>query len=84
MFSLLKKNQPKEGSHKLTLKISGMHCTSCAMNIDDALEEVDGILSSNTSYAKSTTIVESKGKKVDVKKILSVIEQEGYQAEVVE
>jgi hypothetical protein len=42
MFDFFKKKQP-QGS-QLHLTITGMHCTSCAMNIDGVLEETDGVL----------------------------------------
>ena len=41
---------------KLVLKIKGMHCTSCAMNIDGELEDTKGVKEANTSYAKQKTI----------------------------
>ena len=37
---------------KIKLQIQGMHCSSCAMNIDFDLEDLDGVKSAKTSYAK--------------------------------
>ncbi|MBI4991414.1 cation transporter, partial [Candidatus Gottesmanbacteria bacterium] len=37
---------------KLVFKISGMHCTNCALTIDMDLEETEGVKESNTSYAR--------------------------------
>lgn len=49
----------------LKFKISGMHCSSCAMNIDNNLEEIPGIISSQTNYAKGETeIIFAPGKSV--------------------
>lgn len=39
------------------LVIKGMHCASCAMNIDDELEELEGIVEAKTSYRKQRTEV---------------------------
>lgn len=39
----------------LKLKISGMHCGSCAMNIDNSLEDIPGVISAKTNYAKGET-----------------------------
>lgn len=39
----------------LKVKISGMHCSSCAMNIDNSLEEISGVISAKTNYAKGET-----------------------------
>src|SRR5205085_6844385 len=41
---------------EVTFKISGMHCTSCAMNIDGEIEELEGVLSSSTHYARAFKI----------------------------
>jgi Cu+-exporting ATPase len=65
---------------KIILKITGMHCTSCAMNIDGELEDTEGIKQSNTNYAKQQTEVEFDEKKIDEKKILKIISSVGYTA----
>ncbi len=39
---------------KVIFKIQGMHCTSCAMNIDGELEDTEGIKEAKTNYAKTT------------------------------
>lgn len=62
-------------------KISGMHCTSCAMDIDGELEDTEGIKSSNTNYAKAITEVEFDEKKLTHHKIISIIEKVGYTAQ---
>ena len=66
---------------KKKFKISGMHCTSCAMNIDGDLEDTDGIKQANTSYAKSQTEVEFDENKITDKKIINIIEKTGYKAD---
>ncbi|MBI4130824.1 heavy-metal-associated domain-containing protein, partial [Candidatus Roizmanbacteria bacterium] len=63
---------------KLTLKIDGMHCTSCAMDIDGELEDTDGVIESNTNYAKGVTEVKFESEKVDQQKIASIISTLGY------
>ena len=62
----------------LTLQIVGMHCTSCAMNIDFELEDLDGVESSNTNYAKALTIVTFDPKKVTVNKLTDTIRGLNY------
>ena len=69
---------------KLKFKITGMHCTSCAMNIDGELEDTDGIKQSNTNYAKSQTEVEFDEEKVDDKKIVEIINNAGYKAKPID
>jgi Cu+-exporting ATPase len=64
---------------KLKLKIEGMHCTSCAMNIDFDLEDL-GIKCAKTSYAKQETIVEFDEEKIKPQKIIEQIKKTGYKA----
>lgn len=49
-------NKPPKGE-KITLKLTGLHCASCSLNIDGELEEISGVISSNTSYATQETVV---------------------------
>lgn len=67
---------------KRKFKISGMHCSSCCLNIDGDLEDLlKGVKSSNTNYAKSETEVEFDEEKVSVEKIIKSIENTGYKAQ---
>ncbi|MDO8429317.1 MAG: heavy-metal-associated domain-containing protein [Candidatus Daviesbacteria bacterium] len=65
---------------KKKLKIEGMHCTSCAMTIDMDLEDLVGVESSDTSYAKEITEVKFEEEKVNMDDIVQVIEKSGYKA----
>lgn len=67
---------------KKKLKIEGMHCTSCAMNIDFDLEDLDGIKSAKTSYAKMETEVEFDENKVKPQKIVEQIKKTGYDSKL--
>ena len=80
MFNLFKANpKEKNGSHvNATFKISGMHCVSCSMNIDDELEGIAGIVSSTTSYAKGQTKIEFDPNKISIDKIHTAIQKLGY------
>ena len=64
---------------KLKLKIEGMHCTSCAMNIDFGLEDL-GVKSAKTSYAKQETEIEFDEEKIKPQKIIEQIKKTGYKA----
>lgn len=64
----------------LKFKIDGMHCVSCAMNIDGELEELDGVTESKTNYAKSETAVLASSED-SAGKILEAIKKLGYKAE---
>jgi Cu+-exporting ATPase len=78
MFQLFKKN-PK--GTKLSLKITGMHCTSCSMNIDFAIEDLPGVHEAKTQYAAQKTIVFYEPEKVSKKKIIETINTLGYTVE---
>lgn len=66
---------------KKKFKICDMHCTSCAMNIDFDLEDVDGVKKAVTSYAKSECEVEFEEEKLDHTRIIEIIKKSGYTAE---
>lgn len=65
---------------KIKLNIEGMHCTSCAMNIDGELEDTDGVKSANTSYAKQLTEVEFDEERLNEAQIIKAIKKAGYSA----
>lgn len=62
------------------IKIEGMHCSSCSMNIDFDLEELDGVNKVNTSYAKQESEVEYDEEKLTIQEIVKQIEKTGYKA----
>lgn len=68
-------------SSNIKLKIAGMHCASCAMNIDFDLEDADGIQSSQTSYAKQVCEVVYDTGKINLEKIVEIIKTSGFGAE---
>lgn len=69
---------------KKKFKIEGMHCSSCALNIDFGLEDLDGIISSKTSYVRQETEVEFETTKINLDKIFKQIEKSGYKVKTVE
>jgi Cu+-exporting ATPase len=65
-------------SKTITLKLSGLHCCSCAVNIDLSLEDIPGIISIETNYAKSTSKIIFDPEKINLKKIKEEIKKLGY------
>ena len=61
-----------------------MHCSSCAMNIDFDLEDLDGIKSAKTNYAKQKCEVEFDENTITIDKVLKQVQQTGYKAELTE
>ena len=77
MFNFLKQKNIPTGEI-LVLKLSGLHCTSCALNIDGTLEDTLGVIESNTSYAKSTSTIIFDPKVITLEKIKQIITSTGY------
>ena len=70
-------------SSTITLQIIGMHCTSCAINIDFELEDVDGVKEAKTHYAKQVSVVNFDPQKVNHTQIIAVISKLGYKVKAV-
>lgn len=65
----------------IKFKIRGMHCTSCSLNIDGQLEDLNGVISADTSYAKSETKIKYDPEQVSIEQMKKVIEKLGYEIE---
>ena len=59
-----------------------MHCTSCSMNIDFDLEDLEGVKTAKTNYAKQVTEIEFDEAKVREEMLVETIKKTGYQAEI--
>ena len=76
MFNLFSK---KKSGETITLKLSGLHCVSCSLNIDGALEDTPGVISATTSYAKQETKINYDPARVELSTLRQAIESLGYQ-----
>ena len=63
---------------KKQFTIDGMHCSSCSLDIDFDLEELDGVVSANTNYARQKSEVTYDPMKVSEKEIIELVEKKGY------
>jgi copper chaperone CopZ len=63
----------------ITLKLSGLHCTSCAVNIDLTLEDIPGVKKSDTNYAKSESKITFDSSQTNAQAIKKIITNLGYQ-----
>ena len=79
MFNFKKNNQSE--TKTASLKIVGMHCVSCAMTIDGALEDSLGIISAKTNYAKAEVVVEFDQNITNEEEIIKTINNTGYTAQ---
>lgn len=64
----------------ITFQIIGMHCTSCAINIDFELEDLEGVKEAKTHYAKQKSEVTFFPDKVTREQMIAVITKLGYEA----
>lgn len=55
-----------------------MHCTSCSLRIDGDLEELDGVQSAYTNFARGESEVEYDESKVSAVQLADVIRKAGY------
>ncbi len=67
---------------KKRFQIQGMHCVGCAMTIDGALEDLPGVRSANTNYARQLLDIEYDERQVNDAEIVSAIHAAGYSVTV--
>jgi len=65
------------------LKIEGMHCQSgCANGIDSMLKEQQGIIKSETSFDRSSAVIEYDPFLISEEEIINLITNRGFKVEV--
>lgn len=62
---------------KRTLKIEGMHCEHCAMNVTKVLNEIDGVCADDVSVSKGDAVV-SYDRNIDDDVLREAVEKAGY------
>lgn len=63
---------------KKQFQIQGMHCVGCAMTVDGALEDLPGVKSATTHYARQVAEVEYDEKLVTEAQIIDAVQAAGY------
>lgn len=63
--------------------VQGMHCASCSLLIDDVLEDLPGVLQTQTSVQGAQSVVQVDPTQVSVEHVIQAIAQAGYQAQLV-
>ncbi len=66
---------------KKRFNIKGMHCVGCAMTIDGALEDMQGVKEARTNYARQSVEVEYDERTLTDADLIEAIRVAGYQAE---
>ncbi len=67
---------------KAEFNIEGMHCSSCAADIKETLEETAGVKSVDVTFERKTAIVEFDDGTVQQTTLMKKIQDLGYQATV--
>jgi P-type Cu+ transporter len=65
---------------KIALNISGMHCASCASNIEGALKRLPGVFAAQVNLAAEKAYIEFEPQKLQIKDLITAIEKTGYKA----
>ncbi len=65
------------GNRTVTIEIAGMHCASCGILVDDCMEDVDGVVSSQTDL-RSGRCVAVVADTVSDDAVLGAVTEAGY------
>ena len=71
----------------LRFDVKGMHCGSCGLTIDEAVEDIPGVARAHTSYKSGSTEVtlrEDASPEQMTREVLAAITAVGYAASVVD
>lgn len=67
----------------ISIRTTGMHCPSCAMNIDLTVGDLPGVDEVSTSLADGLSTVTFDPSSIDADTIAEAIREAGYGAELV-
>ena len=65
-----------------TFAIKGMHCASCAINIQDTLSKINGVASAEVNYATETAKIDFDSSKTNPQAFAKAIKPLGYTIEM--
>ncbi len=61
-----------------TLKVTGMHCSSCANTVEKALKDLEGVHQVTVALEENEVTMEYEDDKVTVKNLDEAIKSSGY------
>ncbi len=64
---------------RITLDVSGMSCATCSANIEEALDDLEGVASASANFATDEVTVEYDPERVSTAAIHGAIEEAGYE-----
>jgi len=65
---------------KVIFQVLDMHCSNCAMRIENIEDELPGVKSVSASYQKNQMVVEYDEQQVTPEAIIAAVKQHGYTA----
>jgi len=65
---------------QIDIKISGMHCTSCAVNIEKSILKIPGVNDATVNYASEKATVHVPDDFSESQRIIDIIKKGGYSA----
>ena len=83
MWSRRKTRTDDTADGAIVLAVEGMHCGSCGLTIDDAVEEVPGVARATTSFRSGLTevlLVDDADRDSLLPQVLSAVTEAGYRA----
>jgi copper chaperone len=66
----------------MQLRVTGMHCGSCGLLVDETLEELPGVRSASTDVRAGRTVVEVDPALCTAEQIVAAVAEAGYSAKV--
>lgn len=66
---------------KKTFRVTDLHCTNCAMKIEEIEDDLPGVRQVSASYHKMQMTVEYDEARVSEAQILEAVKSKGYTAE---
>lgn len=63
---------------KKMFTVAGMHCTNCAMRIEEIEDELPGVRQVSASYQRMQMLVEYDESKVNEAQLIEAVEGKGY------
>lgn len=70
--------EDKTKKETVTINVTGMHCTSCALNIEKKLKGTDGVSQAQVNYSTGKANVEYEPDKIAKTDILDAVEDSGF------
>lgn len=63
---------------KAEIKISGMHCASCALNVEKSLQELEGVGEAQVNFGTEKATIEYDPKKLKLQDLEKTVENVGF------